>query len=55
MEDRLLASHPKSRARIAQTRRKSALMIGAHHLRRMSVILSDAFPGELHLQCVQGA
>ncbi|MBO6757896.1 MAG: hypothetical protein JJ902_16295 [Roseibium sp.] len=55
MPDRRLSSHPKGRTRIAQTRRKSVLMIGAHHLRRISLILSDAFPGEMHLQFVQRA
>ncbi|MBO6755521.1 MAG: hypothetical protein JJ902_04290 [Roseibium sp.] len=55
MPDRRSSSHPKGRTCIAQTRRKSVLMMGAHHLRRMSLILDDAFPGEMHLQCAHRA
>ena len=55
MPDRRLLSHPKGLARIAQSRRTSVLMMGAHHLRRMSLILSDAFPGDMHLQLVHRA
>ncbi|MBO6759237.1 MAG: hypothetical protein JJ902_23140 [Roseibium sp.] len=55
MPDRCLSSHPKGRARIAQSRRQSVLMMGAHHLRRISSILDDAFTGELHLQFVHRA
>ncbi|MBO6755126.1 MAG: hypothetical protein JJ902_02290 [Roseibium sp.] len=55
MPDRRLLSHPKGRARIVQTRRTSVLMMGAHHLRRMSLILSDAFPGDMHLKFVHRA
>ncbi|MBO6754795.1 MAG: hypothetical protein JJ902_00570 [Roseibium sp.] len=55
MPDRCFSSHPKGRARIAQTQRKSDLRMGPRHLRRMSLILDDAFPGEMHLQSVHRA
>ncbi|MBO6758895.1 MAG: hypothetical protein JJ902_21370 [Roseibium sp.] len=55
MPGRCLLSHPNGRARVAQTRRNSVLMMDPHHLRRMSLILSDAVPGEMHLQSVHRA